>query len=544
MKSRILALTLLLVACTRSQSVSPIPAQPPVTVIGTLPSTPQIGATPTVLSPTTSATPTPAVASDRLPLGAPADVPLPAPGGEWSLWRRGIDAGQLFRADASGQVVEIRLPALADTRPSPEFALSPDGQLIFYTLLDAGGGVIARYLAAYEFSTGVLQTAAMDKEHYGLVDYGALQAAFDPDGTQIAVTLEGNEEKDNTKTSFRVFLWDLKTNKIADGLTPETPVDRDLLPKDHIPVVIRWTPEGILLVGHLYQSANYSKTLLWKPEGHDIAAAPEASSAFAFSGQRLDGGSEVVWPDYDQTYPTLPLDCWGKATPNNVVKYSDLAGGKPTVIFASGASEQVASAQWLDGGERLALLMIDCNRKATRVVVLDRTGATTNAMPVSGKPAIFASGSKLIALDENLETSATAIVAYDGSDKWAAHEIKAFTGTLGSAGYAFEFITKQTARTGLKPFPEVGAEVSRSGLTVGKHATVQFSGGPIFFRTKPDPDAPAVGLLAPGTEVVLVDGPVTAKNGLVYWQVRKIEDNLVGWCVEAFEGEQTLIPKP
>lgn len=543
MKSRLLALTLLLAACTRSQSTSPIPSSPPVTMIATLADTPHFGATETPPAATAAATPTRADASDRLPAGTPADVPIPAPSGAWSLWRRGTDGGQLFRADNSGQIVEIRLPALDGTRPSPEFALSPDGGLAFYTLLDAGGGVIARHLAAYEFSTGTLQTAALDGEGYGIVDYGALQAAFNPDGTQVAVTLEGNEEKDNAKVSFRVYLWDLKTNKVTEALTPEANFDRDLLPKEHIPLVIQWMPEGILLVGHLYQSTNYTTTLLWKPEGHEIAAAPDTSSGFAFLGQRLPGGAQVVWPDYAEAYPTVPLDCWGTEPPNNVVRYLDVAEGQASVIFAAGASEQVGAVRWLDGGERAAILMADCNKKATRLLVLDRSGATSEAAPMTGKPAVFAAESTLIVLNENPETNTTAIVTYDGKNKWAAREVKAFTGTLGSPGYGFNFVANDTARSDLKPFPEVAPDESRTGLEIGKRATVASSSGVLNIRTEPNKDSPALGLLATGSEVTILDGPVTATDGLVFWKV-KADNGLVGWCVEAVDGEQTLIPKP
>lgn len=540
MKFRILALTLLLVACTRSVNVSPI-APPPVTLIPTPSGSPAAVDTETP-PPALAATPMAAPASDRLPAGTPAADPIPAPGA-WAIWRQGTDAGLLYRADASGKTVEVRLPALDGTRPSPEYALSPDGRLVFYTLLDAGGGVIARHLAAYEFATGRLQTAPLDLERYDLVDYGTLQAAFEPGGTRVAVTLEGFPENDNTKTSFQVYLWDLKSNKYTEPLTPETSFDRDLLPKDHTPLVIRWMPEGILLAGHLYQSPTYSKTLLWNVESGKITAAPDASADFAFRGQRVDGGVEVAWPDYAEAYPTLPLDCWGAQTPDNVVKLLNLDEGKTRVIFAAGASEQIGQVRWLDGGERLALLMIGCDKKATRLLALNRQGGVSETVPVAGDLALFGSGGELIFVQESLETNTTAIIAYDGARKWAAREVAAFSGTLGSAGYAFRFVAEATARAGLDPFPDVGPETSRSGLEIGKRATVSSSSGVLNIRTEPNPDAPALGLLPAGSEVTILDGPVKAANDLVYWKV-EADNGLVGWCVESVEGEQTLIPKP
>ncbi len=114
---------------------------------------------------------------------------------------------------------------------------------------------------------------------------------------------------------------------------------------------------------------------------------------------------------------------------------------------------------------------------------------------------------------------------------------------LGAGGFAFSFISGMTGKTGLDPFPEVGAETSRSGLQIGKKATVASSSGVLNIRTEPNQDAPALGLLPTGAEVTILDGPVTAANGLVYWKVQA-DNGLVGWCVEAVEGEQTLIPKP
>jgi hypothetical protein len=516
-----------------------------VTVV-TTPVESQTAAEPTESAPTaTTAAPTPTAVpvTNRLPEGTPGSSPIPAPAGEWSIWRRGTDAGQIFRADAAGQVVEIRLPATEGTHPSPEFALAPDGELIAYTLLDAGSGVVARSLAAYEFATGRLQTAALDPETYNLVDFGTLTAAFNPDGTQVAIALEGFPLDDNTKPQFRVYLWDLPTNEVTEAITPETPINANLLPEEHTPLPVQWTPEGVLLAGRLYQSTSYSKTMLWQPEDGRIVAAADTSAGFALRGQRLPGGTEVVWPDYDGDYPALPLECWGGVTPDNVLNLLDLGGGRTQVIFAAGAGEQIGRVRWLEGGERLALLMVGCDRQASRLVALDRQGAVRDTVAATGAVALFASGADLILLEEDPETDQTTVTAYDGGQDWTPREVATIPGTLGSAGYAFNFVTTMTATAGLEPFPEVGAQASLSGLEIGRQATVASSSGVLNLRTEPDQDAPALGLLAAGDEVTILDGPVTAPNGLVYWQV-EAANGLVGWCVEAVEGEQTLIPKP
>ena len=99
------------------------------------------------------------------------------------------------------------------------------------------------------------------------------------------------------------------------------------------------------------------------------------------------------------------------------------------------------------------------------------------------------------------------------------------------------------AAAGLAPFPGVDPQASLSGLEIGRKATVASSSGVLNLRTEPSQDAPALGLLAAGDEVTILDGPVKADGGLVYWQV-EAANGQVGWCVEAVEGEQTLIPKP
>ena len=543
MKLIILVLAAGLTACTRTVSVSPV-MTPPVTLIvtpETLTAEPATDAAPTLATATSNAAPE----SERLPAGEIAADPLAAPSGAWTIWRRGPEVGHLFRADASGQTIEIRLPALEGTRPSPEYSLSPDGRLIFYTLLDSNGGVIARQLAAYEFVTGRLQTAALDPSRYTLVDFGALQAAFEPGGARIAVTLEGFPLSDNSKNAFRVYLWDLESNEATEALTSETAYDRDLLPEDHTPLVAQWMAEGVLLVGHLPESTTYSDTLLWQPDSRDgdLSVAGDASVGFALRGQRLSGGGEVVWPEYDESFPALPLECWGTRTPDNVLKLTDLETKDTRVIFAAGAGEQIGQVRWLDGGERLALLMVGCDQGAARLLTLDRRGAVADTVPVAGELAVFASGNDLIVLTEDLSTGVTTIIAYDSQQQWAAREVASFAGTLGSAGYAFDFVTDAAARPDLDPFPTVGAEASRTGLEIGRRATVASSTGVLNIRTEPSQEAPALGLLPAGAEVTILDGPVAAANGLVYWQV-ETDDGLIGWCVESVEGEQTLIPKP
>jgi hypothetical protein len=542
-KHSLFVITVLLAACTRSVSTSPV-ASPPVTVVPTEASNPTVVATQAPSEATGEPSATPAAHAIRLPEGQAAAEPLPAPSGGWAIWRRGTDVGQLFRADGSGQVIEIHLPTLEGTRASPEFFLSPDGELVLYTLLDGAGGVVARQLAAYEFASGRLQTLELDPETYNLADYGVLQGAFDPSGSQVAFTLEGFPVNDNTQAAFRVYVWDLESNELTEALTPSTPLNRNLIPEGNSPLVVQWMPEGVLLSSHVYQATTYQKTLLWQPGSAQIAEAADTSAGFAFRGQRLDSGSEVVWPDYDADYPALPLNCWASQSPNNVLNVIDLSAEEPDtrVAFAAGASEQIGRARWLDGGERVALLMIGCDRQATRLLVLDRQGGISEAVPVQGSLALFAFESEVVVLGEDTDANTTTITAYDGAQNWAERAVATFDGTLGAAGSPFLFSARQSAASGLAAFPEVGAETSLSGLEIGRRATVASSSGVLNIRTEPDPEAPALGLLASGDEVTILDGPVSAGD-LVYWQV-EAANGLVGWCVEAVEGEQTLIPKP
>jgi hypothetical protein len=228
-----------------------------------------------------------------------------------------------------------------------------------------------------------------------------------------------------------------------------------------------------------------------------------------------------------------------------VLKVVDVTAAEPEtqIVFAAGASEQIGRARWLDGGERLALLMVGCDGQASRLLAIDRRGAVGEAVPVTGALALFTAGSEVILLQEDTEAFTTTITAYDGQQNWAERQVASFGGILGAGGYPFSFSGQGPAAAGLRAFPEVDAEASLSGLQIGRRATVASSSGVLNIRTEPNPDAPALGLLASGDEVTILDGPVNAENGLVYWQVES-DNGLVGWCVEAVEGEQTLIPKP
>ena len=129
--------------------------------------------------------------------------------------------------------------------------------------------MVARSLAAYEPVTGRLQTAPLDPDTYNLVDFGTLSAAFSPDGAQVALALEGvplGNNDANAQPEFRVFLWDLPSNELTTAMTQKTSINTNLLPASHTPLPVQWTPEGVLLVGRLYQSNTYSKTMLWQPD--------------------------------------------------------------------------------------------------------------------------------------------------------------------------------------------------------------------------------------------------------------------------------------
>src|SRR5262249_5230490 len=159
-------------------------------------------------------------------------------------------------------------------------------------------------VAAYQFATGRLQTAPLDPETYNLVDYGVLQGAFDPAGDKAAFTLEGLPENDDSQASYRMYVWDLQSNELKVVFKPGTPVNPNLLPADHTPLVAQWMPEGVLLSSHVYQANTYYKTILWQPDTGRITEAADSSPALAFRSARLDGGSEILWADYNPGYPT------------------------------------------------------------------------------------------------------------------------------------------------------------------------------------------------------------------------------------------------
>ncbi len=78
-------------------------------------------------------------------------------------------------------------------------------------------------------------------------------------------------------------------------------------------------------------------------------------------------------------------------------------------------------------------------------------------------------------------------------------------------------------------------------LTVGGFARIGAAGQPNRMRAAPSLDAEQLGLIAPGTTVEVLDGPVCeAASQIVWWQVR--DANLVGYTAESSESDYFLDP--
>jgi hypothetical protein len=78
-------------------------------------------------------------------------------------------------------------------------------------------------------------------------------------------------------------------------------------------------------------------------------------------------------------------------------------------------------------------------------------------------------------------------------------------------------------------------------LTIGGFARIGAEGQPNRMRAAPSLDAEQLGLIAPGTSVEVLDGPVCeAASQIVWWQVR--DASLVGYTAESLQSDYFLEP--
>ncbi len=78
-------------------------------------------------------------------------------------------------------------------------------------------------------------------------------------------------------------------------------------------------------------------------------------------------------------------------------------------------------------------------------------------------------------------------------------------------------------------------------LTIGGFARIGADGQPNRMRVAPNLDAEQIGLIAPGTTVEVLDGPVCESTAqIVWWQVR--DADLVGYTAESLQSDYFLEP--
>ncbi len=92
-----------------------------------------------------------------------------------------------------------------------------------------------------------------------------------------------------------------------------------------------------------------------------------------------------------------------------------------------------------------------------------------------------------------------------------------------------------TAETTVEPTQAAAA------LELGGEAQIHTTGGDALrIHDQPDFNAPIVARLDDGTQVTLIDGPVTV--GTDRWWKIQMSDGSAGWAVETVEGVETLQP--
>jgi hypothetical protein len=84
------------------------------------------------------------------------------------------------------------------------------------------------------------------------------------------------------------------------------------------------------------------------------------------------------------------------------------------------------------------------------------------------------------------------------------------------------------------PLPSTSTPVPAvpAGIAIGIHVKVSGTrGNDLSFRAGPSTNHARLKIVAEGSILKVLDGPVEADNGYVWWQLQDVSDGVVGWAV-------------
>ncbi len=209
------------------------------------------------------------------------------------------------------------------------------------------------------------------------------KAAFSPDGRFVVVSRTNMAPGASTDALPGQTLWQIQVIEVATGaviteLGSDSPAAAavNMMTMPMIPYVMQFDGESVIFAEVPYGigGGGEFRAFRWTLAAAGLESVPYWGK---ITIEKLVSTGEMVWPDVDPNRPTgIPA---GPMPANNVVKVLG-ADGVERTVFVSEPEWLVASAQFIDGGAKIAAYLVsswdDSNPDVsrTRWIAVDRQG--------------------------------------------------------------------------------------------------------------------------------------------------------------------------
>lgn len=488
------------------------------------------------------------------------------------VWIQDMESGVLFLVGRGGQEAELTLPVTADF---PEalgpVSISNNGQRFAYVMRNPTTGL--RALAVYDYMTGAIVLTYTP----GLIVAHSIDLSsrfhFNGDGTLLAW---GYAFEDGT---WEIVLLDLQTLAILSVLRSTDPTAGDISSQNAlVPTVMAVRDDGqvafAMILGFTEGLPVYD-AYLWNPTAGTVTPTlgyvTPSSDLFPLAGEVVMAIPDDNFSSDDEGFP------FGGHINAMAAFLTDSAA---RVTFYHDPVNSLAAPRFAYSGQLIAALQVPPIEppQPNSLIILSREGVKLADLLTSNGSVDY------LGTPEGL-----AVIAPDGDTGMPALrfiDVRAVTPVLDLAEslvwrgvqnrfYALRWagvLGENNPYSLDAPLPGWGAlsdplyeidalldmgstdtgggttgtgggapTTPTAGLTIGGVATVRTTGGDALnMRTNAGTEFQIVRKLDSGTEVTLLEGPVSAA-GFTWWRVQTA-DGLTGWVVDAASGVQTLVP--
>lgn len=298
-------------------------------------------------------------------------------GGEWSFWIANSETGQIIRIfPGTGEFQEYTITGPAPNQLS-SFAVAPVNGLIAYC---SGENLNDPYtptdqiLIIYNVFSGVIEHSIPLPAILGC---GLAPEGWSGDGSQLAFGTLNTFDTTVAAPTWHLYVLDVSSGAIITDLTENNLPDPTMC-RAMMPQVRFFAPENSLV--NIFRP--------WGGFGGPIYTLPALSwylptasaDPLPLYGQvnLSTSGGEVVWPEYDDTYPAVSVvEMMGE--PVNTIKTSDKSG-QHRVIFNI-TTDIIGTVIFVENGVKVAMDVYDPTTFEGRWLMMDRNGTLTD-LPV------------------------------------------------------------------------------------------------------------------------------------------------------------------